>query len=358
MKPLGLGIIGLHHQHPRWYHPLWDNLPQYKPVAVAEADEAFLKASNDEFFHLNAYTDYHQLLDRKDVDVVIIWTPHSQMPQVVADAAAAGKHVIVEKPCCADLAGGRRIAEAARKHPRLKISAPYCWRAHSVTPHIRQAVQAGLLGEVRAMEGRLNAGGAHRYIRDNCPWMLLNSERGGPLWNLGVHWIDYLRWMTGREIISVCGQVTRVAGGPQREIEDVGQALLTFDNGAVAFVEASYSLPDSFPGKRDVAVSLRGTLGDAVWNPAWEGVVDKLLLVSEAPHVPPADRCRTVEITSKFYPGYCGHMGINFLADFADAIRDDRPPMVTPDDILGAVRVADAFYRSVASGKAEKVEAK
>ncbi len=35
MKPLGLGIIGLHHQHPRWYYPLWGHLPQYKPVAVA-----------------------------------------------------------------------------------------------------------------------------------------------------------------------------------------------------------------------------------------------------------------------------------------------------------------------------------
>ena len=124
----------------------------------------------------------------------------------------------------------------------------------------------------------------------------------------------------------------------------------------MAFVEASYSLPDSFPGKRDVAISLRGTLGDVVWNPAWEGVVDRLLLVTEASHVPPPDRCKMLEITSKPYPGYCGHMGINFLTDFAEAIRDDRPPMVTPDDILGAVRVADAFYRSVDSGKAETVE--
>ena len=42
MNQLGLGIIGLHHQHPRWYHPLWNHLPEYKPVAIAEQDKDFL----------------------------------------------------------------------------------------------------------------------------------------------------------------------------------------------------------------------------------------------------------------------------------------------------------------------------
>ena len=355
MKPLGLGIIGLHHQHPRWYHPLWSNLPQYRPVAVAEADEPFLKAQN-EFFRLDACTDYRRLLEREDVDVVIIWLPHSLMPGAVADAAAAGKHIIVEKPCAADLAGARQIAEVARRHPRLKISAPYCWRTHPVSLRLRQAVDAGQLGAIRAMEGRLNAGGAHRYIRDNSPWMLQAAEGGGPMWNLGVHWIDYFRWITGREIVRVSGQVARLAGGPARDIEDVGQALLTFDDGAVAFVEASYSLPDSYPGKRDIAISLRGDAGDAAWAPAWEGLVDRLLLVSQAPGLAEADRCRWVEVTSRDIPGYCGHMGHAWLADFSEAVRDDRDPVVLPADMLAALRVADAFYRSVKSGRAEAVE--
>jgi UDP-N-acetyl-2-amino-2-deoxyglucuronate dehydrogenase len=175
MKPLGLGIIGLHHQHPRWYKPLWDHLPQYKPLAVAEADEPFLKKEN-ELFKLDAYTDYRKLLERKDIDVVIIWSPHSQMPQVVADAAAAGKHAIVEKPCAADVDGARQILATARKHPSIKISAPYCWRTHPVTARIRQAVMDGQLGDITAMEGRLNAGGAHRYVRDNALWMLQGEK--------------------------------------------------------------------------------------------------------------------------------------------------------------------------------------
>ena len=86
MKPLGVAFIGLHHQHPRWYFPLWAHLPAYRPLAVCEADEAFL-ASENAFFQLDAYSDYRAVLDRKDIDVVAIWLPHSQMPDAVAAAA-------------------------------------------------------------------------------------------------------------------------------------------------------------------------------------------------------------------------------------------------------------------------------
>lgn len=351
MNPLGLAFIGLHHQHPRWYFPLWANLPEYKPIAVAEADEPFLKKEN-EFFHLDAYTDYRAVLDRKDVDVVVLWLPHSQMPQALADAADAGKHVIVEKPCAADLAGARRIVEVAKKHPALKISAPYCWRTHPASAHIRTAVASGLLGPITAMNARLNAGGAWRYIRDNAPWMLRSAEGGGPMWNLGVHWIDYFRWVTGQEVVSICGAVSGPVGDPPRDIEDNAQAVLTFSGGAVATLDISYGLTDSHPGKRDIYVSFRGQCGDVQWAPAWEGLRDEVLIVSEAPAAG-TDRVRRVEVVSRSIPGYCGQMAWDWLRDFAAAVREDRSPLVRPDDILSAVEVVDAFYRSVRSGRAE-----
>jgi predicted dehydrogenase len=354
MKPLGLGILGLHHQHARWYHPLWAHLDDLTPVAIAEADGEFL-ASENEHFHLETTTDYHELLARDDIDVVIIWLPHSQMPQAVADAAAAGKHIIVEKPCCADVAGAERIVQVAAEYPKIKISSPYCWRTHPVSERIRAAVDAGLLGDITAMEGRLNAGGAWRYVRDSQLWMLKAAEGGGPMWNLGVHWIDYFRWMTGKEIVSVSGVVTGPVGDPPREIEDNAQALLTFADGATGILDISYSLPASYPGARDIAVAFRGTTGDVAWAPAWEGVTDELLLVSEHDSVAEADRCRRIEIVSRDIPGYCGHMAWAWLSDFANAIRDDRAPIVTVDDILAAVQVTDAFYRSIDSGRAEAV---
>ncbi len=355
MEPLGLGLIGLHHQHPRWYHPLWSHLPQYKPLAVADADEAFLKSENDEFFHLDAYGDYRQLLDRDDIDVVILWSEHSEMPSVVAAAAEAGKHVIVEKPCAADVAGAERIVEIARKHPEIRISSPYCWRTHPVSAEIRRAVDAGELGEITSMIGRLNAGGAHRYVRDNALWMLNASQGGGPMWNLGVHWIDYFRWLTGSEVASVCGAVSPPQGPPERDIEDSAQAVLRFENGATATLDISYALPDSYPGKRDIYVAARGTAGSFAWAPAWECLTDELLLVSEQP-AEGEEQSRRIAVESKDIPGYCGHMAWAWLGDFAAAVRENRPPCVCPDDILKAIYVVDAFGRSVESGKFEDVQ--
>ncbi|MCE5248818.1 Gfo/Idh/MocA family oxidoreductase [bacterium] len=355
MKPLGLGIIGLHHQHPRWYYPLWGSLPEYRPVAVAEEDKAFLRSEN-EFFGLETHTDYHDLLERRDVDAVIVFLPHSRMPQAVADAAAAGKHVIVEKPCAADVAGIEKIAATAREFPHIKISAPYCWRTHPVSGQIRSAIKDGLLGSIVAMEGRLNAGGAHRYIRDNTAWVLESSEGGGPMWNLGVHWIDYFRWMTGQEIVAVSGIANGPFGEPERTIEDNAQALLRFGDGAVGILDVSYSLPDSYPGKRDIYVAFRGTEGDAVWAPAWQGHMDELLLVSR--HESASDaQCRRLKIESRDIPGYGGQMAWEWLSDFAAAVREDRAPLVSIDDMRAAVYVADAFYRSLSSGRMERVQA-
>ena len=345
VKSLGLGIIGLHHQHPRWYHPLWNQLPQYEPRAVAEPDAEFLAQENT-FFQLDAYTDYRELLARRDIDVVILWLPHSRMPQAVADAAAAGKHVIVEKPCAATLAGAEQILSTALRYPHVKISAPYCWRTHAATAKIRSILDQGLLGRVTAMEGRLNAGGAHRYLRDKSPWMLHAAEGGGPMWNLGVHWIDYFRWMTGREIVDVRGAASGPFGPPSRDIEDTAQAVLTFDDGAVGLLDISYSLCDSYPGKRDIYVAFRGTLGSLSWSPAWQGNLDEVLLVSEHPAVGD-NRCQRLTIASRDIPGYCGEMAWNWLSDFASAIRENRSPQVTVEDMVASVRVADAFYRSL-----------
>ena len=352
MKQLGLGIIGLHHQHPRWYNPLWEHLPEYKPVAIAEKNEDFLKQEN-EFFRMDAYTDYNELLQRDDVDVVIIFLPHSQMPEAVAAAAEAGKHVIVEKPCAANFTGMQKIAETARAYPQIKISAPYVWRTHPVSEQIRSAVKKGLLGHIMAMEGRLNAGGAHRYVRDNATWMLKSSE-GGPMWNLGVHMIDYFRWITGKEIISVIGNANGPFGQPVRDIEDNAQALLTFTDGTLGILDISYSLTESYPGKRDIYIAFRGTTGEITWSPAWQGNKDTFLLVSE--HESCHDNySQIIDVESKKIPGYGGHMAWTWLKDFAAAIQEDNDPMVSIHDMLAAVRVADAFYRSLGSGCKELV---
>jgi len=351
MKPLGLGIIGLHHQHPKWYYPLWEHLPAYRPLVIAERDRAFLD-NEAAFYGLDTTTDYHTVLNRGDIDVVIVFLPHLEMPGAVGDALAAGKHVIVEKPACANIAGMNRIAAASNAHPTGLVSAPYCWRNHRASAVIKQTIERGGIGEIRALEARLNAGSAQRYIRDKCEWILSRAQGGGPMWNLGVHWIDYFRWITGQEIVAVSGATTGPDGGPARDIEDNAQAVVTFGNGASGILDISYSLQPSYPGGRDIYFSVRGTRGSISWSPAWKGVHDTVQIVGSGN----ADEsCRVVEITSEDIPGYGGEMGWSWLDRFAAAMRGECEPDVTLRDMRSAVHVADAFYRSCESGRREAV---
>jgi predicted dehydrogenase len=350
-KPLGLAMIGLQHQHPRWYQPLWAHLPQYRPLAICDPDEQFVQ-SESAFFGLDPCTDYRSMLERDDIDVVIIWLPHSEMPRAVEDAAAAGKHVIVEKPCCADLAGARHILESSQRYPDVKISSPFCWRTHPATRHIRDTLAQGLLGEPMAIEARLNAGGAWRYVRDHAEWMLLAKEGGGPMWNLGVHWIDYITWITGQRVVSVYGQVSGPAGDPTRDIEDNAQALLKLNQGTIAMLDISYGLADAHPGNRDIYFSIRGSKGTLQWTPSWEGLTDEILIVTTTDQT--TDKpVRRLTVQRRDIPGYCGEMALNWLEDFADTVNVNRPLSIGSESIYSAIQTADAFYRSVVSGNPE-----
>jgi len=348
MKPVGMAIWGLHHQHPRWYWPLLQNLPQFQPLCICDGDKEFL-AGEAEFFGLQTHDHPADMLSREDLEAVLVFLPHREMPEAVRQAVAAGKHVLVEKPMGADLQQVQEVARLADS-TRLKVTTGYCWRFDPMARKIKQWISDGLLGEIVHFGGRMTAGGPWRYIRDNAPWMLEAEQGGGPMINLGVHWIDLFHWWTGLEIIAVQGRTTRTGGEPKRTIEDNAYALLEYDNGATGVLDISYSAPPSFPQGRDLLISIRGTLGMVNWVPSWGGDDHRVLMVTEHASVGERKVQRIVEPTAPI-PGYCGQMGLDYLADFAEAIRQDRPVAIAVADGLRAMRVAEAALRSAETGE-------
>ena len=345
MTPIGLTIWGLHHQHPRWYWPLFQNLPEFKPLAVCDADAPFLAREN-EFFQVDAYADPAAMLGRQDVEAVLIFVPHRQMPAAVEQAVRAGKHVMVEKPMCADVAGARRVVAAAEV-TRLKVTTGYYWRYAPTARRIKEWIDQGLLGRIVHLEGRMNAQGAWRYVRDNALWMLDAAQRGGPMFNLGVHWIDLFHWWTGLEVQAVTGAINSLGGDPPRTIEDNASALLEYGGGVIGQLDISYGVPASFPLGRDFFLFVRGTKGCVQWRPSLGGEEDQVLLVSDAEAMGPG-KVRRAEEQRPHVPGYCGQMGLDALCDWARSIREDRPVGVPVTDGLRAAIVADAVLRSAA----------
>jgi predicted dehydrogenase len=245
------------------------------------------------------------------------------------------------------------VLEAARQ-AGVVLTTPYVWRYHPVARQMKRFVADGVLGRVVGCEGRCAAGRLQRYLDGHAAWMLHRAlSGGGPMYNLGVHWIDLFRWLLDDEVVEVLGKNVKI--NTQYDIEDNSFALLTFSRGAVLALDISYTVPDSYPYGRDLFLALRGTGGVLSWSPSFEGVKERLFVCSDAGEFSSAPR-RHIDFELQSHPGYTGILGVEFLTDLARAIRDRSAPVITGEDGLRALEVVEAVYRSAETGQAIRLE--
>jgi len=352
MRPLKVGILGLAHLHPRTYMPHFQATPTTRVVAACDACQPLAEAFAKDF-GVRVYLSWRALLAAEDIDLAYVFLPHCECPAAAAACARKGVHVVVEKPVAASAAGCRRAVAACREHGVL-FSTPYLWRYHPVCRAMKKIVDSGALGRIVGCEGRCAAGGLHRYIEGHAAWMLDRRQSGGgPMVNLGVHWIDLFRWLLGSEIVEVVGKNAHV--NRDYDIEDNSMAICTFANGTLLTLDISYTVPDSYPNGRDLYLALRGTEGCLSFAPAFEGTEQTLFACSNQPRRLGAP-CKTMRFQLDNVPGYCGPLGREYVAEIATDVRRRRVPSITGNDAVRALQVVEAIYRSAESGKSMRLK--
>jgi len=310
--------------------------------------EAFVKD-----FPVRAYHDWRVMLEAERLDLAAIFLPHVACPEAALACAERGIHLLIEKPMAAGSAGLRPVLEAARQ-AGIVLTTPYVWRYHPVARQMKRFVADGVLGRVVGCEGRCAAGRLQRYLDGHAAWMLHKAlSGGGPMYNLGVHWIDLFRWLLDDEIVEVLGKNVKI--NTQYDIEDNSFALLSFSRGAVLALDISYTVTDSYPYGRDLFLALRGTGGVLSWSPSFEGIKERLFVCSDAGDFASAPR-RHIDFELQSHPGYTGILGVEFLTDLGRAIRDRSAPVITGEDGLRALEVVEAIYRSAETGHAMRLE--
>jgi len=141
-----------------------------------------------------ATDDWRAAVERRDVDIVVVATMNDSLAAISRAAAAAGKHVLVEKPA------GRTVAEidaviAAASATRRHVRVGFNHRYHPALQKARELVDAGALGELMFVRGRYGHGGRVGYERE---WRANPAlSGGGELIDQGVHLIDLARWFLG-----------------------------------------------------------------------------------------------------------------------------------------------------------------
>jgi predicted dehydrogenase len=352
MNTLKVGIIGLGHLHPVSYMPHFITCEKTTVVAASDEKE-FLRSSFKEQFHTNVYSTWQEMLDNEELDLAYIFLPHSDCAEAAIACAKRNIHIVVEKPVAHTSADAKKIAEACRANNVL-FSTPYLWRYHPVVRKMKEAIDSGILGTIVGCEGRCAAGGLHRYIDGHSEWMLDKEKSGGgPMYNLGVHWIDLYRWLLDSEITEVTGKNVHI--NKNYNIEDNSFAIASFENGSTLALDISYTVPDSYPYGRDLYLSLRGTEGTMSFAPSFEGTQQTLFICSNNKKFGGAPR-QTIRFELEAVPGYVGSLGLEYVNEIADNILTGKAPFIGGDDAVKVLQVVEAIYESDQASRAVKVK--
>jgi predicted dehydrogenase len=313
---------------------------------VAEGKTDLLKDFAADF-SLKGYNAWPEMISKEKLDIVLIFLPHSDCPEAAIASAESGINIIVEKPVAASSEGARRIVEAV-KNNNVLLTTPYIWRYHPVAGRIKRFIDDGMLGRIVGGEGRCAAGRLDRYIKGNSSWMFKKElSGGGPMYNLGVHWIDLFQWFFSCGVTEVMGKNIHI--NKDIDIEDNSYAIIIFENKVVVSLDISYTVPESFPNGRDLFLCLRGTKGAVSWSPAYGSYEETLCLCSEQTGY------KEEKIILEEKPGYGGITGIEFINDFCDSILEKKSVVIPPEDAVKVLKVVEGIYESDKSGKSIKI---
>ncbi|MDA1191259.1 MAG: Gfo/Idh/MocA family oxidoreductase [Candidatus Poribacteria bacterium] len=237
-----------------------------KLTAVCDLDAGRLERAKGDF-DCATHTEYSEMLDRDDVDVVWIMLPSGLHAQFGVQAAAAGKHVATTKPMDVSLEACDALIKATDAN-NVKLWIDFEERYRPANRKIKKAIDDGALGQLVLGEIRLKWWrGAGYYHGWHGTWKL---DGGGSLANQGVHQLDLLQWFMG-EVASVYGHFGIYGGEEHKEVEteDLVHAHVKFKNGSLGAILTTTTCPKH----QQTQVQVHGTKGVVGTGPdVWEFV--------------------------------------------------------------------------------------
>lgn len=286
------------------------------------------------------YTDYHEMLAMEQPDLVAIATYSGTHAAIALDCIAAGCHVIIEKPIALSMDDARAIVTAAKEKGVL-VSTNMQNRFNAPILLLKEALDAGRLGT-------LISGSMHvRWHRDEAyysqaAWRGTWAQDGGALMNQSIHGLDLLRWLMGNTITSVSGTVMNRMH-PYIEAEDIGTAVLTFANGALATVECTTC---AFGAQEEETLELLGTKGLVKLGGTCAQTVEMWRFADGDE----AEEQDMIHRYGKNPASVYGHGHTALYADMLHAISDGCQPFVSGEAGVQALETVLAIYQSTLVG--------
>ncbi len=259
------------------------------------------------------------------INAVVICAETNLHEELVLAAAAAGKHMFVEKPLGMGRQDAGNMAEAIEAAGVL-FQTGYFMRGMPVHQFLREQVQAGSFGQItRLRHSNFHAGALRDIFTPNYLWMTRLEESGiGGFGDLGTHSLDIMLWLMG-DVDAVTATFASHSGN-YGELDETGEALLQFSNGVIGSLGAGW-----LDVEHPVSVILSGTEGHAL--------VRNGELFFNSQHVAGADGKTPWTNLPEAWP-HAFDLFLNHLAG------DDSGTLVSPAEAAARSTVMEALYQA------------
>jgi predicted dehydrogenase len=283
----------------------------------------------------NVYASLEEMLP--EVDVVDICSPTHLHYEMALQAAAAGKHIVCEKPLARTTRQAREILTACRK-AGIQLLVAHVVRFFPEYALAHSAVMEGQIGKPGVI--RLHRG-SYRPKKPAGNWFLDEVKSGGILMDLMIHDYDYARWVAG-EVESVSAR--RVTQRHPDAPVDYGLVILSHRSGALSHIAGAWAYP---PPTFRTHLEIAGDRGLIEFDSDGTAPIQNLILKtagSSAPDVAlPSSPVSESPYTTQ-------------IKEFYGALAEGKPARLSASDGLAAVQIAEAALESAHTGQPVKLQ--
>lgn len=363
MTKLRVGIIGCGGIANQKHLPALSSLKdECEMVAFCDIIEERAVKAAKEFGSEDAksYTDYKELLKDSSIDIIHVLTPNVSHSSITVASFEAGKHVMCEKPMAHNPEAAQLMMDAWKKSGK-KFTIGYQNRFRTEVQSLHAACEKEELGDIYFAK-------AHAVRRRAVPtWGVFpdkSLQGGGPLIDIGTHALDITLWMMDNyKPVSVTGSVFHKLGnlpggsegnlfGPWDpetfEVEDSAFGFVKMENGATIFLESAWAL--NVVDSKEAATTLCGTKAGAHIDSGMSFENDQLYY-NRAHNGMLVEEKNTTGGAIAFFEGGAKKPEVLEAEQWLDAIKNDKEPLVKPEQAFVVTQILDAIYRSAETGK-------
>lgn len=345
---LKIGVVGVGSISTSHIEPYLKN-ENVELMALCDINEERLLEKGKIYQVDKLYNNHKHLLANADIDAISICTWNNSHAEIAIAALEAGKHVLVEKPLSMFVEQALAVEEAARKSGKI-IQVGFVRRHADNTKILQQFIDQGDLGEIYYAKAS-----CIRRLGNPGGWFSeVSKSGGGPLIDLGVHFIDLIWYLMGKpRPVSVSGNTYSKLGNRSHienlsfykaadydptlnDVEDLANALIRFENGASLYIDLSFTLHAK---EDEVSVKLYGDKGGAEIEP-------ELSLITEKNHT-------ILNVTPQI-----DNLGFDFgsaftneINHFVECCRAGKETIAPVADGVEIMKILNAVYESANKGK-------